>query len=158
MGWTVGDELPKAPIYTLAESFDIDMVLEADQPATIVEINIGRFEMKLAAGDTDRITNNQTKLWLGFVGRGAKLSARTTSSQTQHPPITERPKKSATPPCRSHRRGRVAHVYRVSDDRPRPDTYRNKSEHSLIRLSANVGPIRLDSPLNAPSGSHRLQC
>jgi hypothetical protein len=63
-GWTVGDELPKAPIYTLAESFDIDMVLEADQPATIVEINIGRFEMKLAAGDTDRITNNQTKLWV----------------------------------------------------------------------------------------------
>ena len=63
-GWTVGDKLPTVPVYPLSKSFDMDVVLEADQPATIVEMNVGQFEMRLASGDTDKIVNNQTTLWV----------------------------------------------------------------------------------------------
>src|SRR5271163_4209832 len=95
----------------------------------------------------------RTKL---VIAGGSRLDTASLGSMRPRPHTLAR-HRTLAPPYLSHRR-ELFHFSPVRVHRPRSDTHGNKLGHSLIRLKANVGSIRLDCPLNAPSGSHRLQC
>jgi hypothetical protein len=63
LGWSVGDKLPNAPVYTFTKPFKVDTILEPN-PVTPFEMWINDFEVTLAAGDTNKIVTRQVTLWL----------------------------------------------------------------------------------------------
>jgi hypothetical protein len=61
-GWSVGDKLPRRPVYKFNKAFDLDVILKAEDGR--VGLFITTFDMEIALGDTERIETKQTKLWL----------------------------------------------------------------------------------------------
>jgi hypothetical protein len=61
-GWTAGDKLPDVPVYTLAISFPLNLILEpkSEEPS---QLHIHNFDLTFGPGLYDRVRDNTVGLW-----------------------------------------------------------------------------------------------
>jgi hypothetical protein len=61
-GWTVGNKLPKAPIYPFTKSLPTNAILEVD-PKTAGEVWLKEFDFETSSDLYDRLRTRKTSLW-----------------------------------------------------------------------------------------------